>query len=78
MKITKSISKNSLTCYLSKSVRIRGKSTTIMAENAEIVPGIRRQSRSGTGDRLLRRSGICFFRTFTISWACERSAAKLR
>ena len=32
MKITKSVSKNSLTYYLSKSVRINGKSTTITIE----------------------------------------------
>lgn len=45
MKITKSVSKNSLTYYLSKSVRINGKSTTITIE------------RIGSAEELRQRAG---------------------
>ena len=44
-KITKSVSKNSLTYYLSKSVRINGKSTTITIE------------RIGSAEELRQRAG---------------------
>lgn len=62
MKITKSVSKNSLTYYLSKSVRINGKSTTITIE------------RIGSAEEVRQRAGDVDVELWLKQYARERTA----
>ena len=61
MKITKSVSKNSVTYYLSKSVRINGKSTTITIE------------RIGSEAEVKERAGDMDFEQWLKAYARERT-----
>ena len=62
MKITKSVSKNSLTYYLSKLVRINGKSTMIMIE------------RIGSAEKVRQRAGEMDSELWLKRYVRERSA----